>query len=145
MADPENAGNMLYRVLLSDGITWQDCDANGNFKKSVVQSYTARYLQAAGDADGFSFSWDGFEIQSSVNTEEDTATTIITKQDGRITPAISLGAGYTEETSGQKSIFTASKISSPIYFLSERRYPHGDVLCRRRNENDDYSSAKCSR
>ena len=118
MADPENAGNMLYRVLLSDGITWQDCDANGNFKKSVVQSYTARYLQAAGDADGFSFSWDGFEIQSSVNTEEDTATTIITKQDGRITPVISLGAGYTEETSGQKSIFTASKISSPIYFLS---------------------------
>ena len=115
---PENAGNMLYRVLLSDGITWQDCDKDGNFKKSVVQSYTARYLQAVGDADGFSFSWDGFEIQSSVNAEEDTAITIITKQDGRITPAISLGAGYTEETNGQKSIFTASKISSPIYFLS---------------------------
>lgn len=119
MADPENAGATLYRILLSDGATWQECDENGNFKKSIVQSYTARYLQASGDTDGFSFSWDGFQVSSSVDSENSRAITTITKQVESIVQSVSLGAGYERKTEGLSDSFTASEAEAPIYFKSK--------------------------
>lgn len=108
----------VYQILLADG-SWQLCDENGNFQKMTVQQYKVRYEQAAGDTQGFSFSWDGFMVTSKASPEDQNVATTITKPQTSIQPTIEVGAGYTYEESGNTITFTGQQPTSPLYFLSE--------------------------
>ena len=109
----------VYRILLSDGTTWQDCDANGNFKKMLVQKFTAKYEQVAGDDNGFTFSWDGFTVDAKASAADKNVVVKITKPEAKITPVYEIGAGYTYSEEGNTVIFTGTEPTSPIYFLSK--------------------------
>ena len=54
---------MIYQVLLQDK-TWQECTADGNFQKMVVEEYKASYTQQADNESGFTFELDGITISS---------------------------------------------------------------------------------
>ena len=107
-----------YKILLSDGTTWQDCDANGNFKKMFVQKFTAKYEQASGDENGFTFSWDGFTVDAKASAAKNVAVKI-TKPEAKITPVYEIGAGYTYGEEENTVTFTGTEPTSPIYFLSK--------------------------
>ena len=113
----DGTGETVYKVLLGDAITWQDCTAAGNFVKATVQVYEVKYTQVAGDPDGFTLNWDGFALGSNVDQDTNTATTIITKQ---ANPApnevIDVGAGYEYQNAGDTITFKTIPITSPIYF-----------------------------
>ena len=116
--DPTLGTNTLYKVLLDDKQTWQDCDSAGNFEKMTVQVYKISYTQQADNTDGFTMSWDGFELFTEADSESKTATTVITKQADSITPMKDVGIGYTYAEEGNSTTFTASEPTSPVYFLS---------------------------
>lgn len=109
-------GEPIYKVLLDDAATWQDCTAEGNFVKAVVQVYEVKYTQVAEDPDGFTLNWDGFAIGANVNQDTNTAITIITKQQNHANEVIDVGAGYEYENAGDSIIFRTIPITSPIYF-----------------------------
>ena len=108
-----------YKILLSDGTTWQDCDANGNFKKMLVQKFTARYEQVAGDENGFTFAWDGFTVDAKASAADKNVVVKITKPVSSITPAYDIGAGYTYSEDGNTVTFTGKEPTSPIFFLTK--------------------------
>lgn len=108
-----------YKILLSDGTTWQDCDANGNFKKMLVQKFTARYEQVAGDDNGFTFAWDGFTVDAKASAADKNVVVKITKPVSSITPAYDIGAGYTYSEDGNTVTFTGKEPTSPIFLLTK--------------------------
>ena len=108
-----------YKILLSDGTTWQDCDADGNFKKMLVQKFTARYEQVAGDDNGFTFAWDGFTVDAKASAADKNVVVKITKPVSSITPVYDIGAGYTYSEDGNTVTFTGKEPTSPIFFLSK--------------------------
>ncbi len=105
-----------YKVLLEDGITWQDCQADGNFEKMTVQEYKVTYIQESGNEEGFSLSWDGIEVSATAKVDGTAETTI--RSPFAVTPEISLGIGYTQKTEGNTTTFTAAEPSAPVYFLA---------------------------
>ncbi len=110
-------GNTVYRVLLDDLTTWQECTPDGNFLKATVQVYEIKYTQEAGDPDGFTLNWDGFALGSNVDSETNTATTIITKQAAPVgNEVINVGAGYEYDDEGDTITFRTIPIKAPIYF-----------------------------
>ena len=109
-------GETSYKTLLKDGVTWVDSTQAGNFEKAVVQIYEAKYIQAKGDADGFSLNWDEFAMGASVEAERKVATTIITKPGMVSGEVFDVGAGYTYETAENTVTFTTVPIEAPIYF-----------------------------
>lgn len=110
-------GETVYRVLLDDLITWQECTPAGNFVKATVQVYEVRYKQVAGDPDGFTLNWDGFALGSNVDQATNTAETIITKHANPASnEVIDVGAGYEYTDEGESITFTTIPITSPIYF-----------------------------
>ncbi len=110
-------GETVYRVLLDDLITWQECTPAGNFVKATVQVYEVRYKQVAGDPDGFTLNWDGFALGSNVDQATNTAATIITKHANPVSnEVIDVGAGYEYTDEGESITFTTIPITSPIYF-----------------------------
>ncbi len=114
--DQQIGSETVYKVLLSDKVTWQDCQPNGDFEKLYVQHYDVTYTQEAGNEEGFLISWDGIEITAAAKLDN-TATTTITNPFS-VTPAIDLGIGYTQETEEKTTTFTAAEPSAPIYFMS---------------------------
>lgn len=110
-------GETVYRVLLNDFITWQECTPAGNFVKATVQVYEVKYKQVAGDPDGFTLNWDGFALGSNVDQATNTATTIMTKHANPVSnEVIDVGAGYEYTDEGESITFTTIPITSPIYF-----------------------------
>ena len=109
----------VYQILLSDGTTWQECDPEGNFKKMLVQKFTAKYEQVAGDDNGFTFSWDGFTVDAKASAADKNVVVKITKPEAKITPVYEIGAGYTYSEEGNTVTFTGTEPTSPIYFLSK--------------------------
>ena len=110
-------GETVYRVLLNDLITWQECTPAGNFVKATVQVYEVKYKQVAGDPDGFTLNWDGFALGSNVDRTTNTATTIITKHANPVSnEVIDVGAGYEYTDEGESITFTTIPITSPIFF-----------------------------
>lgn len=110
-------GNTVYRVLLDDMATWQECTPDGNFLKATVQVYEIKYTQEAGDANGFTLNWDGFALGSNVDAETNTATTIITKQANPVgNEVIDAGVGFEYEDEGDTITFRTIPIEAPIYF-----------------------------
>lgn len=109
----------VYKVLLDDMTTWQTCDANGNFKKLIVQVYEITFMQQPTCTEPMEVSWDGFILNAIVDQAAKTATTTITKQDGGISPIIDVGAGYTYDLSGNTATFTTTMPKAPIYFMSK--------------------------
>ena len=108
-----------YKILLSDDTTWQDCDASGNFKKMLVQKFTARYEQVAGDENGFTFAWDGFTVDAKASAADKNVVVKITKPVSSITPVYDIGAGYTYSEDGNTVTFTGKEPTSPIFFLTK--------------------------
>lgn len=106
----------VYKVLLFDKATWQDCQPNGDFEKMYVQEYDVTYTQEAGNEEGFSLTWDGITVSSTAKLDKTATTTI--KNPFNVTPAIDLGIGYTQETADNITTFTATEPSAPIYFMS---------------------------
>lgn len=109
-------GVTSYKVLLTNG-TWQDCNAEGNFKKMVVEEYNVSYTQQGDNESGFTFELDGITISSQAQKEA-TATTVISNPFDAA-PAIQLGIGYTQKTEDNATTFTAKEPSAPVYFMSE--------------------------
>ncbi len=105
-----------YKVLLEDGITWQDCQADGNFEKMAVQEYKVTYTQEAGNEEGFSMNWDGIEIAATAKLDGTAETTV--SNPFSVVPTVSLGIGYTQTTVGNNTTFTAAEPSAPVYFLA---------------------------
>lgn len=112
----ETTGETQYRVLLDDLHTWQDCDVAGNFKKMVVEEYQSSYTQQADNENGFTFELDGITISSQALKDGTAKTVIDSPYD--VTPVIGTGIGYTQETDGNTTTFTAKEPSAPLYFLS---------------------------
>ena len=113
---PSGNTETVYRVLLSDKATWQDCKPNGDFEKMYVQVYDVTYTQSSGNEEGFTFSWDGITIASAAK-DDGTAVTAVSNPFS-IVPVIDLGIGYTQESTESTSYFTAAEPSAPIYFMS---------------------------
>ena len=107
-----------YKVLLDDGLTWQDCDSVGNFQKMTVQVYKTSFVQEPETDDGFTFSWDGFEVAAKAEYTAKNAVTVITKQADSIAAVKDVGAGFTYTDEGRNTIFTAEEPAAPVYFLS---------------------------
>ena len=84
----------------------------------VIQTYEVSFVQEAGNSEGFSMSWDGFELATKADAESQTAVTTV-KSQGAV-PVIDCGIGYSYVTDGEGhvSTFTASEPQSPVYFLS---------------------------
>ena len=110
-----------YELMGGEGtdINGEECDENGNFKKMLVQSFDAKYEQVAGDDTGFTFTWDGFTVNSKASSADKNVVTKITKQANSISPAAEIGAGYTYEEAGREMTFTGHEPASPIYFLTK--------------------------
>lgn len=109
-----------YKVLLSDMINWQDCDEKGNFKQAAVQVYKVTYTQEKNDSNGFTVSYDRFNLSSNVDWETNTAVTVINKQP--VQPAnenVDLGSGYEFADEGNVITFNTIPITAPIYFLGD--------------------------
>ncbi len=105
-----------YKVLLKDGITWQDCLADGNFEKMAVQEYKVTYTQEAGNEEGFSMNWDGIEVAATAKLDGTSVTTV--SNPFAVTPTVSMGIGCTQTTEGNITTFTAAEPSAPVYFLA---------------------------
>ena len=105
-----------FMVLLEDGITWQPCQADGNFEKMLMQQYKVTYTQSAGNEEGFSLTWDGIEATAAAKLNG-TAETIVSSP-FTVTPSISLGIGYSQTTEGNATIFTAAEPAAPVYFMA---------------------------
>ena len=113
--DPAASGNFIYKVLLKDG-SFISCDENGDFEAALVELYEVSYRQEAGDTRGFEFTFDGFELFSTADSDAKTAVTEIT---GQIkSPVIDTGIGYTYTTDKNKTTFTATEPQAPLYFKS---------------------------
>ena len=106
-----------YKVLLDDQKTWQDCQANGNFKKMMIETYETSYTQQGGNEVGFTFQLDGFTVFSQAQLTGAATTVIETPFD--VEPEISMGIGYQQRTEGNVTTFSAIEPSAPVYFLSE--------------------------
>ncbi|MGN0659562.1 MAG: VaFE repeat-containing surface-anchored protein [Emergencia sp.] len=111
-------GVTSYKVLLEDGKTWQDCTADGNFQKMVVDEYESSYTQVAGSDSGFTFELDGITISSQAVEADRTAVTVI-ESPFDVTPDIQMGIGYAQETEGNRTTFTATEPYAPLYFMSK--------------------------
>ena len=111
-------GQTVYRILLNDMINWQVCTADGNFVKAAVQVYEVKYTQEAGDENGFTLSWDGFNLDSQVDQASGVATTVITKHANPVaSETVDLGVGYDYEDSGDTISFWTIPVTAPVYFL----------------------------
>ena len=109
----EQTGEVSYSVLLEDG-SYVQCDENGNFRTALVEIYDVSYTNREQSEEDYTFMWDGFELSAKLAEAE--AVTEITSQGG--TPAVSCGAGYSAETNGRKTVFTASQPKAPVYFMT---------------------------
>jgi hypothetical protein len=110
-------GATVYRVLLSDMINWQKCTPEGNFVKAAVQVYQVKYIQEAGDADGFTLDWDGFKLET-VSSGDAAVTTITKHAPSVLGEYVDLGAGYDYEDLGDAIKFWTIPVTAPIYFES---------------------------
>ena len=115
MVSKEADGITSYKVLLEDGITWQDCQADGNFEKMLVQKYKVTYTQEAGNEEGFMVSWDGIQVAATAKLDGTVVTTV--SSPFAVTPDISLGIGYSQSTEGNTTTFTAAEPAAPVYFM----------------------------
>jgi len=110
-------GATVYRTLLADTINWQISTIDGNFVKAAVQVYQIKYTQEKNDPNGFTLSWDGFGLESSVDAATGVATTEITKHANPVgMEAVDLGIGYDYEDLGDKIRFWTIPVTAPIYF-----------------------------
>ena len=94
-----------------------ETDSEG-MQTKAVQAYEISFVQEAGNSNGFSMNWDGFEIAARADCMTKTAETVI-KSQGSV-PVINCGIGYTYVIDSEEhvSTFTASEPASPVYFLS---------------------------
>ena len=107
---------VIYQVLLQDK-TWQECTADGNFQKMVVEEYKASYTQQADNESGFTFELDGITISSQGHRNGKAITAIYNPFDAK--PVVELGIGYSQKAEGSTTTFTAQEPCAPIYFMTE--------------------------
>lgn len=117
MASPDD-NTKTSRLTVTDKTYIYEADGDENFQKMAVQVYKASFVQEAGTDDGFTFSWDGFEVAAKADYAAKNAVTVITKQADSIAAVKDVGAGFTYTDEGRNTIFTAEEPAAPVYFLS---------------------------
>lgn len=117
MASPDDT-TKTSRLTVTDKTYIYEADGAENFQKMAVQVYKASFVQEAETDDGFTFSWDGFEVVAKADYAAKNAVTVITKQADSIAAVKDVGAGFTYTDEGRKTIFTAEEPAAPVYFLS---------------------------
>ena len=117
MASPDDT-TKTSRLTVTDKTYIYEADGTENFQKMAVQAYKASFVQEAGTDDGFTFSWDGFEVAAKADYAAKNAVTVITKQADSIAAVKDVGAGFTYTDEGRNTIFTAKEPAAPVYFLS---------------------------
>lgn len=117
MASPDDT-TKTSRLTVTDKTYIYEADGAENFQKMAVQVYKASFVHEPETDDGFSFSWDGFEVVAKADYTAKNAVTVITKQADSIAAVKDVGAGFTYTDEGRKTIFTAEEPAAPVYFLS---------------------------
>ena len=117
MASPDDT-TKTSRLTVTDKTYIYEADGAENFQKMAVQIYKASFVQEAETDDGFTFSWDGFEVAAKADYSAKNAVTVITRQADSIAAVKDVGAGFTYTDEGRNTIFTAEEPAAPVYFLS---------------------------
>lgn len=117
MASPDDT-TKTSRLTVTDKTYIYEADGDENFQKMAVQVYKASFVQEAETDEGFTFSWDGFEVAAKADYAAKNAVTVITKQADSIAAVKDVGAGFTYTDEGRNTIFTAEEPAAPVYFLS---------------------------
>lgn len=117
MASPDDT-TKTSRLTVTDKTYIYEADGAENFQKMTVQFYKASFVQETETDDGFTFSWDGFEVAAKADYAAKNAVTVITKQADSIAAEKNVGAGFTYTDEGRNTIFTAKEPAAPVYFLS---------------------------
>lgn len=93
-ADGNRTSNALSILEKSEAVTSPE-----GFQQQITQTYDVSFVQEAENSEGFSLSWDGFEISSEADQEARKAVTAVTCD------------GVTE-------VFEMAEPEAPVYFLS---------------------------
>ena len=116
------SGNVLdvfYDQEISRANEDGEADEEGDFQESITETYQIHYTGQSGANEDFTFLFDGIRIHSGYTKEGKGKTEIESPANWDVKPEIHRGIGYSSETEGNKTVFTSSEPSAPLYFMTE--------------------------